>query len=103
MDIMSWPGHDEAPEFEIGSLFSFGWPPAIRARIGNVVSHEVIVRLAQGLIVLFVLAALTSLVIFQSDVKASLSKTLERVALSAEAQGKLFPYTMHMIATKISE
>jgi hypothetical protein len=103
MGAMNWPGHDDAPNFEIGRMFSFRWLRAARARISSFLSRRVIFRLAQGLIALFVITLLACLVIFQPDVKASLLKTLDRMGRSAEAQGKLLPDTMPPTAIKIPE
>jgi hypothetical protein len=100
---MSWPGHDDAPHFEVGWLFNSPWLRSARARVGRVLGFKMAVRLAQALIALLFFALLVLLVIFRSDVKASLSKSLERMARSAEAQGKFMPDTVHLIATKISQ
>jgi hypothetical protein len=96
---MAWPGHDDAPHFEVDWLFDFGWLQTALRRIPKGVTA----RIVKLLVALVVLAALAALVVAQPAVKASFSKTLDRMARSAEAQGRLIPDTARLVVDKFSQ
>jgi uncharacterized protein YggE len=54
-------------------------------------------------VALVVLATVAALVTVQPAVKASVSRTLDRMARSAEAQGRIVPDTAHWVATRFSQ
>lgn len=95
---MSWPGHDNAPHFEIGWLIDFSWLRPARHAAGNGSSA----RYAKLSLALLVLGLFAALVVFQPAIKASLSKTLDRMARSAETEGRIFPDAMLWVGDKVS-
>ncbi len=95
---MGWPGHDNAPHFEIGWLVDFSGLRPARRSAGNGSTG----RFAKLSLALLVLGLLAALVVFQPTVKSSLSKTLDRMARSAEAEGRIIPDTMLWVGDKLS-
>lgn len=91
---MSWPGHDDAPHFQI----SLGKHPRLK---GTVDMLSMLVRQNRRVVIIFLSAAvIAGLVSLGPKIKTSIIRTLESVGQSAQFQGRAFTDMTQKSATR---
>jgi hypothetical protein len=82
--LMSWPGHDDAPHFQI----SRGKPPRLKWTTDTL---SVLVCQNRRVVIIFLSAAvIAGLMSVGPKIKTSIIRTLESVGQSAQLQGRAF-------------